>query len=390
MKEEKILAMFGVVGVFYLAYSRHANSMLYTFDTVVYSTLIVVTILCYSIPVLVITFIFTLAAWLISYVYYYIGRMRLENARLSSEIEVNSIVKLSSNESAIVLSRNMLIQPRIYTQPQPLPQPLPLPLPALPCQLPCEANGVVLGKADGQVVSKSVENLCHLLAVGRSGSGKSALARSIAYQIANRDDVEFSIVDLENTTFSTLLDYSVYNADDVQSSIELISNVHNEIQNRKRLFNKFDVEKLSEYNEYADDKLKQHVLFIDEFNSLLSMDKRIEKNLKSVLFRARKYGIYVFAFAQTVKHNAFDTSLRAQFATRVILRTDIITARCLTDDKIALSQLSKLNVGEGFVQFSDYDNAIKFKSDYVDKRVIKTRGAKASPRIRANPQMSLV
>jgi DNA segregation ATPase FtsK/SpoIIIE-like protein len=167
-----------------------------------------------------------------------------------------------------------------------------------------------------------MENLIHIAVGGSSGWGKSVALRSLAFQMATCDeDVKLCFVDSENMTFtpfqnSDRLLYPV--ADNDADALSVIGGLAAEMGNRKALFAKFPVvEKLSDYNQQADEKLPYICLFADEITALLKSNKTLEQMLTLQILRARKYGILAILGGQSWKADVLDTTIRGQFSSTI-------------------------------------------------------------------------
>jgi hypothetical protein len=240
------------------------------------------------------------------------------------------------------------------------------------CLLPSlnnDSDGILLGHTvdSKQEIRRELTRYCHFLAVGQSGSGKSVLALELAYN-AVLQDAELAIVDIEGITFNAVKSKAIAYCDTVESAKALLDKMVAVIEERKQLFAGFPkVDKLAEYNQVATVPIKPIVIFLEEFTALMAMDKTIESSLKIVLLRGRKYGVLVFAFAQSIKYDVLDTTLRGQFNTRVILRAEDSAARVVLGDGVKSIDTKSLADGEGFVKFADYALPLRFRSVYRSK-----------------------
>jgi hypothetical protein len=160
--------------------------------------------------------------------------------------------------------------------------------------------GVTVEAGRLQPVAASLEKMVHVAVGGASGWGKSEFLRAIAFQIATAPQAaEMALIDLEAATFSPFarserLRYPI--ADAEPEMLAILADLGEEIERRKALFKPFPtVDKLSAYNQLADEPLPVIVLLIDEATVLLSENRELEKALRTHVLRARKYGIYAIA-----------------------------------------------------------------------------------------------
>jgi DNA segregation ATPase FtsK/SpoIIIE-like protein len=241
-------------------------------------------------------------------------------------------------------------------------------------------SGILLGYTpNGLPIIRDISRFCHFLAVGQSGSGKSVLALAMA-SAAIKAGAELCLIDIEGITFNAIKGAAVATSDSVDSAKSLLKALCQELEIRKGLFSQFPlVDKLSEYNALAGNRINPRVLFVDEFTSLMVMDKTIESDLRNLLLRGRKYGLFVFAFGQSAKADVLDTTLRGQFATRVLLRTEDGAARVVLGDMAKQVDNKRLEEGEGYVVFNDLADPVKFKGVYRSKQDIYDEVAMVKP-----------
>jgi len=187
------------------------------------------------------------------------------------------------------------------------------------------ALGVTV-REDGrsEIVKADMGLLVHVAVGGSSGWGKSVFLRALAFQLAQSvEPVDVALVDLEGATFAPFsqcgrLLYPV--ADNEQDALAIFQELTAEMDRRKALFARFPgVDSLRTYNARADEPLAPVVALVDEATALLA-DKSVENAIRTLVLRARKYGLWCVLGGQDWKATSLDTAIRNQLATRVQFR----------------------------------------------------------------------
>lgn len=182
-------------------------------------------------------------------------------------------------------------------------------------------HNLVLGVSAAGIVRADMEDLVHVAVGGSSGWGKSIFLRSIVYQLAkSADRVDLILIDLEKTTFSPFYncDRLLYPViDDEDDAIRVFAEIRSEMDRRKMLYEEYPgVDSLSRYNSASNQKLDPYVVAIDEGTALLN-DKRVEKTLRTLALRARKFGIWFLFGGQDWKATSVDSTIKYQFSTSI-------------------------------------------------------------------------
>lgn len=238
-------------------------------------------------------------------------------------------------------------------------KPLALPLPAdqpvidLPIKVPLKylANGntpslsrfaLGLTVRDGHVapVYGNMAQMVHILAAGASGWGKSQFLKMLIYQIATSSEpCSLVLADMERTTFGAFaksyrLMFPVIDSERDLSAA--LGELTGEMERRKELYGQYpDVDNLTTYNERTDARLLPVIVAIDEATSFL-VDGDVSDGLKTLVRRARKFGIWVIAGGQTFSARDVDTATSLQFGTRIQYRAPVKSGQqTLVDSKDA-------------------------------------------------------
>lgn len=220
-------------------------------------------------------------------------------------------------------------------------------VPQLPTRVPLRSlvitpsiRDLVLGISAVGTIRADMENLVHIAVGGSSGWGKSVFLQSIVYQLSQSiEQIGLILVDLEKVTFLPFyrcnrLLYPI--VDDENETIGVFKEILSEMDRRKELYASYPgVDKLSLYNQISDKKLDPLVIAIDEGTTLMN-DKRIEKILRTLAIRARKFGIWLIIGCQDWKVSSIDGTIKYQLSTQVQFKTKSgAQSRALLEDSCA-------------------------------------------------------
>lgn len=257
--------------------------------------------------------------------------------------------------------------------------------------LPSSGNGnldnIILGihldeMGNQTVIQTSLEDMVHCAFGGETGTGKSTLAYSIAYQVATaHQDVKLVLADTAGTTWKTLADcenlmFPIISNE--RDCLHVLNHLHNTCVHRtEELFAQYPtVEKLSEFNAIVDpkDRLGYITMFIDEFPDYL-LDKDIQIILKRLIRKSRKAGISLFGMGTSWKHTDMDTSIRRQFRTKVHFgASDEASSRVLlgTNDANDLKVIGRAYTKLPFGMSND-NKPVEMQAVWVDKVDVMNR-----------------
>jgi hypothetical protein len=187
------------------------------------------------------------------------------------------------------------------------------------------ALGVTV-REDGrsEIVKADMGQLVHVAVGGSSGWGKSVFLRALAFQLAQSvEPVDIALVDLEGATFAPFAECSrlLYPvADTEREALAIFQALMGEMDRRKALYSEYPgVDSLATYNARASEPLAPVVALVDEATALVT-DKPVENAIRTLVLRARKYGLWCVLGGQDWKASSLDTAIRNQLASRVQFR----------------------------------------------------------------------
>ncbi|MGL5710011.1 MAG: FtsK/SpoIIIE domain-containing protein [Cetobacterium sp.] len=224
---------------------------------------------------------------------------------------------------------------------------------------------------------EDLTDLKHLLIAGKTGSGKSCtlkcIVETLMYWNQNIawymcDFAESALVRYEN--FNNVK-YIESDFESFQKEFDVILK-HQEV--RMKLFRKKEVENIQEYNKVASSKLPYIILVIDEANGFKEeWDKKdfeiIEKKMKTLLKRGRKYGIFTIHAVQQTNDTDYVKSWKTQMSRVGHFLEDSVDASNLTKNREIAEKISKLGVGEFYLITKE--DCKKMKGCLTNKRFNK-------------------
>lgn len=213
----------------------------------------------------------------------------------------------------------------------------------------------------GSTVIEDLVNTKHLLIAGKTGSGKSCTFKGIIESLMYyNQNISWIMVDFAHSALIRYENFSnvKYIENDSPSVIDMMNKLLVEYEYRKKLFRDNKVENLQSYNK-NNEPLQYIILAIDEANGFKSeWDKEefepLEKMMKTILQRGRKYGIFTIHAVQQTNNIDYVKSWKTQFTRISHLLEEIIDAQNITTNKELQQLISKLGLGE-FYLLSDTD-----------------------------------
>jgi len=217
--------------------------------------------------------------------------------------------------------------------------------------------------SNGNVVTDTLTNLKHLLIAGKTGSGKSCTFKCIIESLMYfHTNIVWYMLDFADSALVRYEDF--YNVKYIESEVPHINNALTELlteyNKRKQAFRQLKVENIQEYNKVNNEQLPYICFAVDEANAFKSeMDKKefepMEKQIKTLLQRGRKYGMFCLMAVQQTNDNDFVKSWKTQFTRIAHLLEDTIDCCNITTKKEYQQMIPSLNTGEFFV-LSETDN----------------------------------
>lgn len=200
----------------------------------------------------------------------------------------------------------------------------------------------------GEVVSKKLEDMPHLLIAGATGQGKSVMINVLIQALAEQntpDELKFVMIDpkrVELTQFRNLPTLIPPIITEVGQAIKALSWLVDKMESRYQMFEACSVRNIQEYRE-QNSPLERIVVVIDEFADLILQDDQAEKHIIRLAQKARAVGIHIVLGTQRPSVDVVTGLIKANFPTRIAFTTS-----SRVDSQIILDQKGAENLeGKG-------------------------------------------
>ena len=231
---------------------------------------------------------------------------------------------------------------------------------------------IILGKKhDGEELVIDLAQAPHLLVAGSTGSGKSVLLHSIICSLIKSDsDVRLALIDPKQVEFQIYKDvkqllYPIVSSPD--DALEVLKDLIQEMDDRFVLLGKTGTNNIKSYNEK--NKIPYIVAILDEFADLQrSYKKEFQSDVCVLAQKGRAAGIHLILATQRPSVNVIDGTIKANFASRIALKTaSAIDSRVILDCNGAERLLGK---GDALINSGNLD-LVRFQSAYIDMKEIE-------------------
>jgi len=185
--------------------------------------------------------------------------------------------------------------------------------------------GISIREEDGspEIIRGDMQRLVHVAVGGSSGWGKSAFLRALGYQlILAEEQPDLLLIDLEGATLAPFSqsDRLLYPmAESEEEALALLQELNEELDRRREAFASHPgTDSLAAYNARAraEQRLRPIIALVDEGTALLG-NREIERAMRRVALRGRKYGLWMVLAGQDWRARSLDPAIRNQLATRV-------------------------------------------------------------------------
>ncbi|OTZ80257.1 cell division protein FtsK [Bacillus thuringiensis serovar kyushuensis] len=170
-------------------------------------------------------------------------------------------------------------------------------------------------------------NTPHLLIAGETGSGKSSMVRvvlSTLIQYMSPDKLHLYLGDLKNSEFHFLR--RVKHVKEVcMEEIEMkimLHKVWNEIRERRKLMEEYEVDHIDEYNKLNPDKQKPYILLAIDEVAMLQDEKECMTTIEKISAVGRALGVFLMLSMQRPDAKVLDGKLKLNMTVRMGFKCD--------------------------------------------------------------------
>lgn len=214
---------------------------------------------------------------------------------------------------------------------------------------------LILGESRTGQVKINLAKIPHILLGGSTGSGKSVLLKLLIMQCVKKD-AEVFIADFKGgVDFLPEWHERSYIITEENTLFEVLTELVNELENRKQVFRKYGCANIGEYNALYASKMKRVVFACDEVAEVLdktglSKDKKelitqIEGKLSVIARQGRAFGIHLILATQRPDASILTGQIRNNIDFRVCGRADNVLSQIILDNTEAADKIPKDSQG---------------------------------------------
>lgn len=234
---------------------------------------------------------------------------------------------------------------------------------------------LIFGQSRTGQTKINLAKIPHILLGGSTGSGKSVLLKLLIMQCVKKD-AEVFIADFKGgVDFLPIWHERCNIITEENTLLEILTELVNELENRKQLFREYGCANISEYNKMNAPKIKRIVFACDEVAEVLDktglskeakeLATQIEGKLSIIARQGRAFGIHLILATQRPDANILAGQIRNNIDFRVCGRADNVLSQIILDNTNAAEQIPKDSQG----LFITHDGVI-FKGYLFDEKAI--------------------
>lgn len=228
----------------------------------------------------------------------------------------------------------------------------------------------------GDVWLRDFDKMPHLLIAGATGSGKTiflnAIIISLLYQ-NSIEDLRFILIDpkkVELTLYNTLPHLLTPVITDPDKAVSSLRWAITEMDRRFEVLSKAKKRDISSYNKYAEEKLPNIIIIIDELADLMAL---VPQELESCIVRltqmARAVGIHLILATQRPSVNVITGIIKANITNRIAFSVaSLIDSRTILDFSGAEKLLGR---GDALFISSELSKPKRIQAAYVSDQEVK-------------------
>ncbi|WP_144597485.1 FtsK/SpoIIIE domain-containing protein [Bacillus cereus] len=170
-------------------------------------------------------------------------------------------------------------------------------------------------------------NTPHLLIAGETGSGKSSMVRvvlSTLIQSMSPDNLHLYLGDLKNSEFHFLRRVKHVKEvcmEEIEMNI-MLQKVWNEIRERRKLMEEYEVDHIDEYNKLNPDNQKPYILLAIDEVAMLQDEKECMSTVEKISAVGRALGVFLMLSMQRPDAKVLDGKLKLNMTVRMGFKCD--------------------------------------------------------------------
>lgn len=230
----------------------------------------------------------------------------------------------------------------------------------------------------------------HTFIIGKSGSGKSVLMRSIICQIINNykpEDIQLYLFDLKlgGVEFNAYrntphVESLLVDSEDPQITLTILQDLYKKMQDRGTTLRNAGVAKIEEYNAiHKNDRLPHIIVAIDECHTLFSTSNspKIQNQINSIVNKiateGRNQGVHLILATQTLANASIPIEIINNISDYYIFKCSSSDSNRLVSGSERVSQ--NLKVGEAVYCFEEIEQTFKTMFIPINERKEKIKEA---------------
>ncbi len=227
----------------------------------------------------------------------------------------------------------------------------------------CKPFSVALGvDQNGEHITKTLDELTHLLVAGTTGSGKSISINTAIMSLCcynTPDKLGLILIDpkrVEFAKFENLPHLIVPVIQEMTQAFEVLTELVQEMERRYYI--------LSQLNRTKNDgEFKKIVLVIDELTDLVMTNKEVKSLLVRILQKGRACGIHCIIGTQSPRATILDGVTLANLPSRLALTCASVRESCLILGHKGAEQLQ--GKGDAILKTPESTNETRLQSPYI-------------------------
>ena len=206
-----------------------------------------------------------------------------------------------------------------------------------------------LGESFTGPVTVDLARVPHILLGGATGSGKSVLLKLLLMQ-ANKKGANVCIADFKGgVDFPPVWHKECRMCFEEQSTLELLTELAEELERRKRLLKAAGLPNIDHYNAATGDNLKRYIFACDELAEMLDktgltkeqkeIAVKIESRLSVIARQGRAFGIHLILATQRPDSTILNGQIKNNINCRICGRADNVLSQIILDNTNAADQI---------------------------------------------------